>query len=144
MAILVVIYTETNYYNRSFILQVLCITVAIIHGSIFPYKEAFANVLDLIILLITVFAVSFNSGYSFTTFYSSQSFDVLLVGIVIAPLVCFLVFVICLKTSRFVANVVVEDIASIYNLSMMMMMIHVMMSCHVMMGKRMVFWYEVQ
>ena len=49
---------------------------------------------DLIILLITVFAVSFNSGYSFTTFHSSQSFDVLLIGIVIAPLVCFLIFVI--------------------------------------------------
>jgi len=94
VAILVVIYTETNYFNRSFILQILCIIIAIIHGSIFPYKETFVNVLDLIILLITVFAVGFNSGYSFTTFHSPQSFDVLLVGIVIAPLICFLMFVV--------------------------------------------------
>ena len=86
------IYTETNHFNRSFILQVLCILIAIIHGSVLPYKETFANVLDLIILLITVFAVNFNTGYSFTTLNSSQSFDVLLVGIVIAPLICFLIF----------------------------------------------------
>ena len=94
VAILIVIYTETNHFNRSFILQVLCIVIAIIHGSVLPYKETFANVLDLIILLITVFAVNFNTGYSFTAFHSSQSFDVLLLGIVITPLICFLIFVI--------------------------------------------------
>ena len=93
LAILMVMYTETNYYNKYFILQVICVTITIIHGSVFPYKERFVNVLDLIILLIITFVVSYQTGYSFTTFHSSQLSEVLLVGTVISPLICFLIFV---------------------------------------------------
>ena len=87
-AMLIVAYSGvSNYYDRFFIIQTLSIVIVIIHALALPYKNKALNVLDLIILLIASFIVTFNVTFTFTSFQSTSSGWVY--GVVIFPLICF-------------------------------------------------------
>ena len=89
LVILVVYYSINNRYDRSFALQLMCVVIAIIHGYFMPYHENKLNMLDLIILMMTVFVACFNTVLSFTSFHSD---DGIVIGVVSTPLV--LIFII--------------------------------------------------
>ena len=95
LAILVVFYGIDNHYDRSFALQLLCVVIAIIHGYFMPYRNNKLNILDFVILIIAVFAASFNTVFSFTSFHSTESADNIVIGIVSSPMViiCIILFV---------------------------------------------------
>ena len=92
LAIIAVVYAETrNYYNRLFMLNVVCIIIAMVHTSVLPYKNSNLNTLDGIILLTTVLIVNVNTVLSYTTFASSNT--ELVIVLVIVPLIVFTGFV---------------------------------------------------
>ena len=93
LAILTVVYAEnSNYYNRFFMLNVVCIVIAMIHSSVMPYKNSNLNALDGVILLTAVFIVALNLAFSFTTFYCANT--EIVIALVIFPLIAFTVFII--------------------------------------------------
>ena len=92
LAIITVVCAEnSNYYNRFFMLNVVCIVIAMIHSSVMPYKNSNLNALDGVILLTAVFIVALNLTFSFTTFYSANT--EIVVALVIFPLIAFIVFI---------------------------------------------------
>ena len=92
VAILIVYYSTDNRYDRSFALQLLCVVIAIIHAYYMPYKDNFLNILDLVILIMAIFAASVNTSSSFTSFHSAS--NIFIIGIVTGPLVIFWIFLI--------------------------------------------------
>ena len=98
-AVLIVAYIGvSNYYDRFFILQTLCIVIVIIHALILPYKNKALNVLDLIILLTASFVVTFNVTFTFTSFQSTSSGWVY--GVVVFPLICFVVAMVTINMDK--------------------------------------------
>ena len=87
LVIMIVVFTSGSYYVTLFIMRLLCIIIAMIHGWVLPYKSKLLNGLDLFILLTAVFVVGFNTSYL------PDSFDgVVYVGMVMFPLLCFVGF----------------------------------------------------
>ncbi|XP_065888011.1 uncharacterized protein [Dysidea avara] len=92
LAIITMVYTENrNYYNRLFMLNIVCIIIAMVHTSVLPYKNGNLNTLDGIILLTVVLIVNVNTVLSYTTFASSNT--ELVIVLVIVPLIAFTGFV---------------------------------------------------
>ena len=106
LAILIVFYSIDNRYDRSLAMQLLCVVIAIIHGYFMPYKSTPLNILDLVILIIAIFAASFNTGFFFTSFHSAKSADGIAIGIVSTPLViiCIILFVLVYKWPKICRN----------------------------------------
>jgi len=87
LVIMIVVFTSRSFYVTLFILRLLCIIIAMIHGWVLPYKSKLLNGLDLIILLTAIFVVGFNTSYL------PDSFDnVAYIVMVIFPLLCFIGF----------------------------------------------------
>jgi len=100
LAIITVIYAENNnFYNRLFILNVVCIIIAMIHTSILPYKNENLNTLDGIILLTIVLIVNVNTVLSYTTFSVVNA--ELITVLVIFPLIAFIGFVLSSVRNKF-------------------------------------------
>ena len=100
LAVITVVYAEnSNYYNRLFMLNVVCIVIAMIHASVSPYKSGNLNNLDGIILLTIVLTVNVNTAMSYTTFLSINT--EIVVVLVIFPLIAFSGFVLMSTRHKF-------------------------------------------
>ena len=85
--IMIVVFTSRSYYVTLFIIRLVCIIIAMIHGWVLPYRSKLLNGLDLVILLTAVFVIGHNTSYL------PDSFDgVVYIGLVIFPLICFIGF----------------------------------------------------
>lgn len=115
LAIITIIYAEnTNYYNRLFLLNVVCIIVAMVHAIVMPYKNSNLNALDEIILLTIIFIINLNTGFSYTVFYAANT--ELIIAVVIFPLIAFAGYiVVSLKCNLFCKQKDNPDYISLVN-----------------------------
>ena len=109
LTILGVFYGVQDIHNRLIAMLVICTVVTIIHGFFMPYIADNLNTFDLIILIIAIFAASFNGATSFTSF--SPANDGIFLTIVIAPLliVIFIILILNFKTCQVKRYQTVED-----------------------------------
>ena len=99
LAIIEVFYNVHGIYDRSFVMQVLCVVITIIHAYFMPYKSLSLNILDLVILIILTFVVSFNTTF-FLTSLDSTVFSAILIVIITAPLIITCVILIFNRVKR--------------------------------------------
>ena len=92
LAVITVVYAENNnYYNRLFVLNIVCIIIVMIHTSVLPYKNENLNTLDGIMLLTIVLIVNVNTMLSYTTFSFINA--ELIIVLVLFPIIAFTGFV---------------------------------------------------